>query len=255
MPVELSRQGNVAVLTLNRPEKLNALSFEVLEEIGAALDEVRGMAVRALVVTGAGEKAFCAGADIEELCNRKLIDQQRGAEFGQGVFGKIAALPFVSIAAINGYAFGGGLELALACTFRIGCARAKVGLSEIRFGLIPGYGGTQRLPRVVGEARAMEMILSGRTVAADEAYAIGLFNRLVESDVIEAALAFAAEFTCHSLVAQKFARDAVSAAFNNPISEGLKVEAQLSTLACRTADAAEGLSAFVEKRKAVFRDA
>lgn len=254
MAIEISQNGDCAVLTLNRPEKLNALSFAVLEEIGAALDKVRAMPVRAVIVIGAGGKAFCAGADIEELRHRKLLDQKRGAELGQAVFEKFSNLPFISVAAIDGYAFGGGLELALACTFRIATPRAKVGLPEIKLGLIPGYGGTQRLPRVVGEARALEMILSGRTVVAAEGERIGLFNRLVEGDVLQAALVFAQEFTGYSLAASHFAREAVGRALDNPIHEGLKIEADLSTLAYRTADAEEGMAAFMEKRKPEFRD-
>jgi enoyl-CoA hydratase len=255
MSVDVSQTGDIAVLTLNRPEKLNALSFAVLKQIDAALDQVKAMPVRALVVTGAGEKSFCAGADIEELRGRSLQAQLEGAQLGQAVFAKLGQLPFVSIAAINGYAFGGGLELALACTFRVGVRRAKFGLPEIKLGLIPGYGGTQRLPRMIGEARAMELILSGRTVEAEEAERIGLLNRLVDDNALAAALAFAAEFTSYGLLAQRFARTAVSVALDNPVAEGLKIEAQLSTMAYRTQDAEEGMAAFAQKRKPVFRDA
>lgn len=254
MPIELSRNGDCAVLTLNRPEKLNALSFAVLGEIDAALDELGRTPARAVIVVGAGGKAFCAGADIEELRNRSLLEQKRGAEQGQAVFEKLSRLPFISIAAIDGYAFGGGLELALACTFRIATQRAKVGLPEIKLGLIPGYGGTQRLPRVIGEARALELILSGRTVGAEEGERIGLFNRLVDGDALQAALAFAREFTGYSLAAMQFARAAVMRALDTPVHEGLKMEADLSTLAYRTHDAEEGMAAFLEKRKPAFRD-
>jgi len=255
MPIDITQRGDCAVMTLNRPEKLNALSFGILSEIDAALDRLKTLPVRALIVIGAGEKAFCAGADIEELRNRTLLDQKRGAELGQAVFEKLSRLPVISIAAIDGYAFGGGLELALACTFRIATRRAKVGLPEIKLGLIPGYGGTQRLPRVVGEARALDMILSGRTVAAEEGERIGLFNRLIDGDALEAALAYAGEFTVYSLAALQLARAAVSRALDLPIHEGLKVEADLSTLAYRTQDAEEGMAAFVAKRKPEFRDA
>lgn len=254
MNVALSQNGNCAILTLTRPEKLNALSFAILEEIGSALHKAETMSVRALIVTGAGGKAFCAGADIEELRNRGLMAQKRGAEFGQSVFDKLARLPLVSIACIDGYAFGGGLELALACTFRVASRRSRMGLPEIKLGLIPGYGGTQRLPRVIGEARALEMILTGRTVEATEAERIGLVNRLFDGDPLEAALAFAGEFTGHGLPALEFARSAVSRALDTPIAEGLRIEADLSTLAYRTRDAEEGLAAFVEKRKPEFKD-
>ena len=190
MPVELSRRGPIAVMTLNRPEALNALSFDILREIGARVDELSASDARALVVTGAGDRAFCAGADIKELMNRGLEAQRNGAILGQGVFERLNRLPMPSIAVIDGYAFGGGLELAMACTFRIATPKAKVGQPEIKLGLIPGYGGTQRLPRLVGEARALEICMTGRTVGADEALAIGLVNRLVDGDPIDAAIAF-----------------------------------------------------------------
>jgi enoyl-CoA hydratase len=239
--VRLDRRSEAAVLTLDRQEALNALSFAVLREIGEALDSVAEGDARALLVTGAGPKAFCAGADIKELRGRALMEQKRGAELGQGVFAKLDALPMPSIAVINGFAFGGGLELALACTFRLATPNAKMGLPEIKLGLIPGYGGTQRLPRAVGEARALEMIMTGRTVPAEEAARIGLVNRVVEGDPVEAGLAFA--------------RAAVTRARDLPLAEGLKTEAELSTLAFQTRDAEEGMAAFTEKRKPEFRDA
>jgi len=159
-----------------------------------------------------------------------------------------------SIAVINGYAFGGGLELALAATFRLATRNAKMGLPEIKLGLIPGYGGTQRLPRLIGEARALELMMTGRTVEAEEALRIGLVNRLVDGDPIEAGLGFAREFSGYSLPVLRFARAAVTRALDLPVAEGLKVEADLGTLAFRTADAEEGMAAFVEKRKPAFRD-
>ncbi len=252
--VDLVRDGALAVITLNRPEALNALSFAIIRDIGAAIDEAAGWDIRALVFTGAGEKAFCAGADIKELIGRSLVEERAGAELGQRTFAKLDTFKVPSIAAINGYAFGGGLELAMACTFRVASAKAKVGLPEIKLGLIPGYGGTQRLPRLVGEARALEMVMTGRTVGAEEALAIGLVNRLAEGDVVAAAKAFAAEFTGFGLPALSFARDAVKRALDTPLAEGLRIEADLSTLSFRTADAAEGLAAFVEKRKPSFQD-
>ena len=254
MPVLLSRRDELAVLTLDRPEALNALSFSILEEIGRTLDEVARTDARALLVTGAGPKAFCAGADIKELTGRSLLDQKRGAELGQAVFAKLADLPMPSIAVINGFAFGGGLEMALACTFRLAGRNAKMGLPEIKLGLIPGYGGTQRLPRLIGEARAMEMILTGRTVGAEEAERIGLVNRLIDEPYLDAAVAFAREFTGYSKLAASFARSAVQRAGDLPVHEGLKVEADLSTLAYQTADAVEGMTAFIEKRKPQFQD-
>lgn len=255
MAVELTRDGDFAVLTLNRPEALNALSFAILREIGDALDEVAAMqGVRALLVTGAGDKAFCAGADIKELRHRDLVSQKRGAELGQAVFAKLDNLPIASVALIGGYAFGGGCELALACTFRLASANAVFGLPEIKLGLIPGYGGTQRLPRLIGEARALELIMTGRSVKADEAERIGLVNALVEGDLIEAGCEFARRFTRYSLPALGFAREAVQRGGHAPLVEGLRIEADLSTLAYRTADAEEGMAAFEEKRKPEFND-
>jgi enoyl-CoA hydratase len=254
MPVELSRRDEIALLTLNRPEALNALSFAILHEIGAAFDEVARSDARALVVTGAGVKAFCAGADIKELLGRSLVEQKRGAELGQSVFAKLDRLPIPSIAAINGFAFGGGLELALACNFRVAARHAKLGLPEIKLGLIPGYGGTQRLPRLVGPARALEMVTTGRTVGAEEAERIGLVNRLADGDPVEAAILFAREMTGYSLPVLGFAREAVQRGLDLPLAEGLKIEADLSTLAYRTEDSVEGMSAFIEKRKPAFRD-
>jgi enoyl-CoA hydratase len=254
MTIELKRVDEFALMTLNRPQALNALSFDLIREIGRVLDEVAGGDARALLITGAGAKAFCAGADVKELAGRPLADQKRGAELGQATFAKLDRLPMPSVAIINGYAFGGGLELALACTFRLATRNAKMGLPEIKLGLIPGYGGTQRLPRVVGEARALEMIMTGRTVDAEEAGRLGLVNRLIDGDPIAAGVAFAREFSGHSLPVLGFAREAVSRALDTPLAEGLKIEADLSTLAFQTRDAAEGMAAFIEKRKPGFED-
>jgi len=252
--IELKRVDEFALLTLNRPEALNALSFALIEDLDRTIDQVAGSDARALLVTGAGTKAFCAGADVKELTGRPLMAQKRGAETGQAVFAKLDRLPMPSVAIVNGYAFGGGLELALACTFRLALPNARMGLPEIKLGLIPGYGGTQRLPRAVGAARALELIMTGRTVDAEEAVRIGLVNRLVEGDPVGAGIAFAREFSQYSLPVLGFAREAVTRAPDTPLNEGLKVEADLSTLAFRTEDAAEGMAAFIEKRKANFRD-
>jgi enoyl-CoA hydratase len=254
MAVRLERRGAYQILTLDRQEALNALSFAIIADIGRAIDEVATTDARALIVTGAGPKAFCAGADIKELGNRSLMEQKRGAELGQATFAKLDRLPMPSVAVINGFAFGGGLEFALACTFRIATANAKMGLPEIKLGLIPGYGGTQRLPRVVGEARALDMILTGRTVDAAEAERIGLVSKIVEGDPVEAGIAFADTFSRYSLPVLGFARGAVQRALDLPLTEGLKVEADLSTLAFQTRDSVEGMAAFVEKRKPNFED-
>ncbi len=254
MTIQLTRVDEFAVMVIDRQDALNALSFSLLDDIGAAFDAVAAGSARALIVTGAGPKAFCAGADIKELTGRPVMANRAGAALGQRVFAKLDALPMPSVAMINGFAFGGGLELALACTFRLALPAAKMGLPEIKLGLIPGYGGTQRLPRLIGEGRALELIMTGRTVDADEALRIGLVNRLVEGDPVQAGIAFAREFTRHGLPALRFAREAVQRAHDLPLHDGLKVEADLSTLAYATDDAKEGMAAFMEKRKPVFKD-
>ena len=254
MTVQLSRIDELALMTFDRPEVLNALNFELLRDLGAAIDQVAGGDARALLVTGAGSRAFCAGADVKELMDRSLAATRQGAALGQAIFAKLDVLPIPSIALINGYAFGGGLELALACTFRIALPGARLGLPEIKRGLTPGYGGTQRLPRLIGEARALEMILTGRTVMAEEALRIGLVNRVVDRDMLGAGVSFAREMTCFGLPALGFARDAVRRGLPTSLREGLAIEADLNTLAFQTADAAEGMTAFLDKRQPVFRD-
>jgi enoyl-CoA hydratase len=254
MSIHLTRIDELALIRLDRPEVLNALNFELLRDLGAALDQVAAGDARALLVTGAGERAFCAGADVKELMGRSLQATREGAAFGQAIFAKLDTLPIPSIALINGYAFGGGLELALACTFRLAARTARLGLPEIKLGLIPGYGGTQRLPRLIGEARALEMILTGRAVMAEEALQIGLVNRLADGELIEVGKSFAREMTGFSLPALGFARDAVRRGLGRSQREGLEIEADLNTLAFQTADAVEGMTAFLEKRKPVFRD-
>lgn len=256
MSVDLTRIADCALITLNRPEALNALSFQILHEIGSAIDEAARLpGIRALLFTGAGNKAFCAGADIKELRQRSLIDQKRGAELGQSIFARLDTLPVASIALVNGYAFGGGLELALACTFRLASPNAVFGLPEVKLGLIPGYGGTQRLPRLIGEGRALEMIMTARSVKAEEAERIGLVHAVASGDLTAAGLDFAARFTSFSLPVLEFARRSVQRGLDVPLAEGLRIEADLSTLAYRTADAEEGMAAFEEKRKPEFRDA
>jgi enoyl-CoA hydratase len=254
MPIHLTRVDELALVTLDRPEVLNALNLELLRDLGAALDQVADGDARALLVTGAGDRAFCAGADIQELMGRSLRAQREGAAFGQAILAKLDVLPIISIALINGYAFGGGLELALACTFRLAARTARLGLPEIKLGLIPGYGGTQRLPRLIGEARALEIILTGRTVETEEAERIGLVNRIAEGDLLEAGKSFAREMTDYSLPALGFARNAIHRGLAFALREGLEIEGDLNTLAFQTADAVEGMMAFLEKRKPVFRD-
>ncbi len=254
MSLQLARLDELALITLDRPAALNALSFALLRDLAAAFDEVVASDARSLLIMGAGDRAFCAGADITELRGRSQAAIREGAASGQMIFAKLDALPIPSIALVNGYAFGGGLELALACTFRIAAPNARLGLPEIKLGLIPGYGGTQRLPRLIGEARALDMILTGRAVAAEEGLAIGLVNRIADGDLIEAGRSYAREMTGYSLRALALARDAVHRGLQTTLREGLAIEADLNTLAFETEDAVEGMAAFLEKRKANFRD-
>ena len=185
---------------------------------------------------------------------RGIADTKAGAERGQRTFAKLDRLRIPSLAVINGFALGGGLELAMACTLRVATPNARMGLPEIKLGLIPGYGGTQRLPALVGQGRALEMIMTGHMIDAEEAFRIGLVNRVVEGDAIEAGIAFAREFSSYGMLALKFAREAVQRAADATLSEGLDIEADLNTLAFETEDATEGANAFLEKRQANFRD-
>src|SRR5436305_14944090 len=254
MAIHMSRIDELALITLDRPEALNALSFGQLHDLNRILDSIADSDARALLVTGSGDRAFSAGADIKELMGRTLVEQRAGAMLGQSVLAKLDQLTMPSIALITGSAFGGGLEPALACTFRLAVPSAKLGFPEIKLGLIPGYGGTQRLPRLVGEARATELILTGRTVDADEAERIGLVNRVVDGDLVAAGQEFARQMTGFSLPVLGLARDAIRRAHDLPLPEGLKIEADLSTLAFQTADSVEGMTAFIEKRQPVFGD-
>ena len=255
MPVELTRQGEFAIITLNRPEALNALSFEIVGEIGDAIAEAGKSDARALIITGAGDRSFSAGADIKELYGRTLAEQKASAHRGQRLFAQLDDIPIASIALINGYAFGGGMELALACTYRLATPNAKMGLPEIKLGLIPGYGGTIRLPRLIGEGRALDLVMTGRTVGSEEAERIGLVSKILDGDVpMDAAIAYARQFTCYSLPVLKLARESVMRALDVSVVEGLKIEADLNTLAFQTEDSLEGMNAFVDKRDAVFKD-
>ena len=257
MSIDLSQKGDFAIITINRPEALNALSFSLVNDISDRLNEVENLSIRGLILIGAGERAFCAGADIAELMGRSLVQQKADMVRGQRTFDRLSSFKVPTLAVINGFAFGGGLELATACNLRVATSNAKMGLPEIKLGVIPGYGGTQRLPRLVGEGRAMDMVLTGRAVGAEEAERIGLVNRIVGTDgenPLEAGMAYLGEITRFGLPAIGFAREAVQRALDVPVGEGLKIEADLNTLSFQTEDAIEGLTAFLEKRKPAFKD-
>ncbi len=255
MSPQLQFHEDIVVLTLNRPEALNALSFSILDELNTLIQDVKKSNARALIITGAGDKAFCAGADIKELMGRSRQEQQAGSEFGQKIFDQIEHLQIPSLALINGYAFGGGLELALACTFRLATPNAKMGLPEIKLGLIPGYGGTQRLSRAIGITKANELILTGKTIDAEQALQYGILNGLVDKHkALDDAFAFCAQFKSFSLPVLNFAKSAVLRSFDVSLHEGLKIESNLSTLAYSLNDANEGMQAFIEKRPPSFKD-
>ena len=250
--VRYELDGEVAVITIDRQAALNALNQDVLIELSLAFEMAEANAeVRALVITGAG-RAFVAGADIAGMS--ELTDAFAGRELsllGQDVFGSLAALPFPTVAAINGFALGGGLELALAADLRVAAPAAKLGLPEVGLGLIPGYGGTQRLPRLIGQGRALDLILTGRHVAADEALQLGLVNRVAE-DALAAAVELARTAARNSPIALGLAKEAVARGLDVTLSQGLEIEADLFGLAATSSDMKEGTAAFLEKRAPKF---
>ncbi|QYY34087.1 enoyl-CoA hydratase/isomerase family protein (plasmid) [Cupriavidus pinatubonensis] len=255
MPINLHYDDYLAVITIDRQESLNALSLSLIQELGLAIDEVARSPARALALVGAGNKAFCAGADVEGLLDRDFWAEREGIRLGQDTFAKLDRLRVPSIAVLHGYALGGGLELSMSCTFRVATTSGKFGLPEVRLGLLPGYGGTQRLPRLVGESRALELIMTGRMIDAREAREIGLVNDVVEDgDAIAIAKAFADRFVRHSQCASLLARTAVQRALDLPLAEGLRMEADLIMQAFQTDDAHEGIRAFLGKRSACFTD-
>ncbi len=245
---------NIAILTVNRPEKLNALNREVLDELSSAIENINSdIDISVIIVTGAGEKAFVAGADIKELSE---LDEESGKQLsskGQNIFSAIENSEKPYIAAINGYALGGGAELAMACHIRVGSNNAVIGLPETSLGIIPGYGGTQRLTRLVGRAKALEMILTASHVKADEALRIGLLNRLTEEQSpVEDARKLASKMLKNGPLALGNAIIAVNSAYDD---EGYQSEASLFGKLCSTHDFREGTTAFLEKRKPEFRGA
>ncbi len=244
----------IAVAVLNHPEKLNALSRGVLEELEEAFGgAAREPAVRGVIVTGAGEKAFAAGADIAELAALTPVEARAYAARGQQVFRRIETLGKPTVAAINGYALGGGLELAMACTVRFAAPHARLGLPEVKLGLIPGFGGTQRLPRLVGRGRALEMLLSGEPVDAAGAYRMGLVNAVApEGELMRFSREWLQKALANAPVAAALAMEAVDAGVDAGLEAGLQFEAAAFALAAASADGREGLRAFLEKRPPAF---
>ena len=253
--VSIDRDGAVAIVTINRPKVLNALSSQTLDELRrAALALRHDASVRSIVITGAGEKAFVAGADIGELAQQSPVAGRDHALRGQHVFDLIEHLGKPVIAAVNGFALGGGCELAMACTLRIAADTARFGQPEINLGLIPGFAGTQRLSRLVGKAKAMELILTGNPITAAEAFAIGLVNRVVPAaDLMTEARALAAELAAKPAIALQYAMEAINSGLEMPFAEGCRLEASLFGMATASDDMKEGTRAFLEKRKPEFK--
>lgn len=251
----VEREGSVAILTIQRPQRLNALDARTLDELRqAALTLQQDDQIRCLVLTGAGEKAFVAGADITELAQDSPESARRRALTGQHVFDLIEQLGKPVIAAVNGVALGGGCELAMACTLRLAADTARFGQPEINLGLIPGFAGTQRLVRLVGKTKAMEIVLTGAPIGAQEALAIGLVNRVVPAgDLMRDARALAAELSAKPPIALRHAMEAINRGGEMSFADGCQLEAALFGMVTTTEDMREGTRAFLEKRKPEFR--
>jgi len=251
----LERDGASAVVTINRPQVLNALNSPTIDELRrVALELKRDAAVRSVIITGAGEKAFVAGADINELAVQRPVQGKEHALRGQHVFDLIENMGKPVIAAINGFALGGGCELAMACTLRLAADSARLGQPEVALGLIPGYAGTQRLSRLVGKGAAMEMILTGTPISAADAYRIGLVNRVVAAgELMTEARTLAHQLAKSAPVAMRYIINAVNKGYEMPFDEACQYEATLFGLVASTDDMKEGTAAFLEKRKAEFK--
>ncbi len=253
-PVLMHRVGRTAVLTLNRPDERNALNREVVRAIGRLCrDAARDEAVRVIVLTGAGDKAFCAGADLKERRGMNVDDIRDFLAMYRTELRFLDTSPKPTICALNGVAFGGGLEIALCCDLRVAAKHATVGLTEVSLGIVPGAGGTQRLTRLVGEAKAKELLLLSKRVSADEALALGLVHRVVEGDVMEAALEWAETMGEGAPIAMAAALEAVDAACDLPLEAGLVAELRAYEKTLVSQDRIEALDAFIAKRKPVFR--
>jgi enoyl-CoA hydratase len=249
------KKGAIAYMTLNRPKVLNALNQRTWEDLRAAFEDARDDAeVRGVILTGAGDKAFIAGADISELAQVTAVEAEKSSSYGQEVLNLIENLGKPVIAAINGFALGGGCETAMACTIRVATEHAKFGQPEVTLGLIPGGGGTQRLPRLIGKGRALQIILSGEMISAQEAFRIGLVNEVVPAaELTTRAEAILKRIFSNAPVAVKYSLEAVNKGMETSQAEGLSLEASLFGLCAGTEDKKEGTSAFLEKRKPQFQ--
>jgi enoyl-CoA hydratase/carnithine racemase len=252
--VQYEKKGSIAYVTVNRPKVLNALNTPTWTDLQAAFEEARAdTSVHGVILTGAGDKAFIAGADISELAHVDAYEAEESSRFGQGVLDLIENLGKPVIAAINGFALGGGCETAMACTIRIAVEHAKFGQPEVKLGLLPGGGGTQRLPRLVGKGRALQLILTGETISAQEAYRIGLVNEVVPAaSLIARAETILKQISANAPIAVKFSLEAANKGMDTSQAEGFALEASYFGICAATEDKKEGTSAFLEKRAPQF---
>ena len=248
-------KDSIATITFNRPDVLNALNAALLEEFSQALDEIAAeQTIRVLILTGSGEKAFVAGADIKELATFTTLSGKLFSQKGHDIINKLQQLPIPVVAAVNGFALGGGTEIALACDFIYASDKATFGQPEINLGLIPGFGGTQRLPRLVGANLAKEYIFTGKMIPADEAYRIGLVNKLCNPDTLmEEVLKTAKTMAKKGSVSLRAAKQAINGGLNVDLTSGCNLEVDIFSICLSSEDAKEGTTAFVEKRKADFK--
>jgi enoyl-CoA hydratase/carnithine racemase len=249
------KKGAIAYVTLNRPRVLNALNQKTWENLRTAFEDARDdVAVRGVILTGAGDKAFIAGADISELAQVTAVEAKKSSSYGQEVLNLVENLGKPVLAAVNGFALGGGCETAMACTIRVASEHAKFSQPEVKLGLIPGGGGTQRLPRLVGKGRALQLILSGEIISAQEAYRIGLVNEVVPAaELITRAEAILQQIFANAPLAVKYSLEAVHKGLETSLAEGLALEAALFGLCAGTEDKKEGTQAFLQKRAPQFQ--
>ncbi|HUI83393.1 MAG TPA: enoyl-CoA hydratase-related protein [Candidatus Binatia bacterium] len=253
--IKLETKNHIVYITIDRPKVLNALNMATMEELKQAFASIKDDAeVRVAILSGSGEKAFVAGADIGELAQHTPVSAKEYTHRGQAIIDSIENLGKPVIACINGFALGGGCELAMACTMRLASENAKLGQPEVKLGLIPGYGGTQRLSRLVGKGIAMQLVLTGEMITAQEAHRIGLVNEVVpQAELIPRAEAIAAKIVANAPLAIQYAMEAVNRGLDLPLADGLFLEATLFGVCCATEDKNEGTRAFLEKRQAQFK--